>query len=183
MTVQRAEILDYVTYSEQRDAIREAAMRCKRARRMHVGPHLTFLFENHQTVRYQILEMVRVERMVKESDIQRELQVYNELLGGPGELAATLLIEIEDEALRAELLPKWLDLMPTLYLERADGTRVAPTFDERQVGRGRLSAVQYLKFAVGGPPVAIGCSHEDPLLFGREPLTEAQAAALAADLG
>jgi hypothetical protein len=182
VTVQRSQILDYVTYSEQRDEIRAATMTAKALRRLHVGPHLTFLFENDQTVRYQVLEMVRVERMVKESVIQHELDTYNELLGGPGELGATLLIEIADESLRAELLPKWLGLMPTLYLERPDGTRIAPTWDERQVGRGRLSAVQYLRFPVQGAPVAIGCSHPDPLLNGRYELTTEQRSALTADL-
>jgi len=183
MTVPRSAILDYVTYSEQRDAIRDAAMAAKRLRRLHVGPHLTFLFENDVTVRYQVLEMVRVERIVKESDIRHELDTYNELLGGPGGLGATLLIEVVSEEKRAELLPKWLDLNPTLYLELPDGTRVPPTWDERQIGRGRLSSVQYLKWDLGGVgPVAIGCDHPDPLLNGRLELTADQAAALAGDL-
>ena len=53
--VQRNEILDFVTYGEQRDAIRASAMKAKDARRIHLGEHLTFLFENHETVRYQVL--------------------------------------------------------------------------------------------------------------------------------
>ena len=183
MTVPRDAILDYVTYGEQRDAIRDEAMAAKRLRRLHVGPHLTFLFENDETIRYQVLEMVRVERLVKETDIQHELATYNELLGPAGGLGATLLIEIEDEDTRAELLPRWLGLMPTLYMELADGTKARGTWDERQVGRGRLSAVQYLQFALDGrAPVAIGCDHPDPLLHGRTALTPAQAAALASDL-
>src|SRR5690349_7152325 len=75
--VQRSEILDFVTYGEQRDAIRAAAMAEKERRRVHLGEHLTFLFENPATVRYQVLEMVRAEQMVKESDIQHELETYN----------------------------------------------------------------------------------------------------------
>ena len=62
--VRREEILDYVTYGERRDGIRADVMAQKRPRRIHVGSELTFLFENHDTVRYQILEMVRAEQMV-----------------------------------------------------------------------------------------------------------------------
>ena len=92
--VLRGEILDFVTYEERRAELRTAAMAEKAVRRVHVGQNLTFLFENTTTVRYQILEMVRAERMVRESDIAHEIETYNELLGGPGELGCTLLVEI-----------------------------------------------------------------------------------------
>ena len=97
-TVARDEILDYVTYEERREEVRETAMRAKAERR------------NHETMRYQVLEMVRTERMVKDADIRHEVDTYNELLGAPGELGATLLIELEDAALRAEKLAQWLAL-------------------------------------------------------------------------
>ena len=99
--VRREEILDYVTYGEQREQIRAAVLKIKEPRRIHLGPHMTFLFENRDTVRYQIQEMVRVERLVKESEIQHEIETYNELLGGPGELGASLLVVIDDPAQRA----------------------------------------------------------------------------------
>src|SRR5262245_26599066 len=98
--VQRTDILDYETYGEQRDELRRVAMAEKDRRRVHVGESLTFLFENTATMRYQILEMVRAERIVKEKDIQHEIDTYNEVLGGEGELGATLLIEIDDRAER-----------------------------------------------------------------------------------
>ena len=65
--VERREIVDYLTYEERRGAVRESAMKAKAARRVHVAPHLTFLFENRDTVRYQVQEMMRVERMVTHS--------------------------------------------------------------------------------------------------------------------
>jgi hypothetical protein len=87
------------------------AKRCPaRTRRVHVGPHLTVLFENHETVRYQVQEMMLAERIVRETDVQHELDTYTELLGGPGELSATLLIEIEEPRERDEKLVRWLDL-------------------------------------------------------------------------
>ena len=98
--VERSEILDYVTYSERRPQIRSSAMEAKEKRRVLVGEVFTFLFENQETVRYQVQEMMRVERIVKETDIAHELQTYNELLGGEGELGCTLLIGIDDEAER-----------------------------------------------------------------------------------
>lgn len=180
-TVKRDEILDYVTYGERRDAIRQQVMQVKAPRRIHVGPHLTFLFENRDTVRYQIQEMVRAERIVKENDIAHELQTYNELLGGPGELGASLLIEIDDPAERAVKLVRWLNLMDHLYAKLADGTRVGVSFDRRQVGDERLSSVQYVKFAVGPKaPVALGSDHPD---YRHEvALSPEQVAALQADL-
>jgi hypothetical protein len=182
-TVARDEILDYVTYEERREPIREAAMRAKAERRIHVGPHLTFLFENHDTMRYQVLEMVRTERMVKDADIRQEIDTYNELLGARGELGATLLIELDDPALRAEKLTQWLALPKHLYAKRADGKKAYARFDERQVGDTRVSSVQYLKFEVGDQaPVAIGCDHPDPELRHETQLTAEQRAALQHDL-
>jgi hypothetical protein len=182
-TVAREEILDYVTYEEQRSAVREAVMRTKAARRVHVGPHLTFLFENHDTIRYQVLEMVRTERMVKDADIRHEIETYNELLGARGELGATLLVELDDPALRAEKLAQWLELPKHLYARRADGQKAYARFDERQVGETRVSSVQYLKFEVGDEaPVAIGCDHPDPELAHEALLTAEQRAALQHDL-
>jgi hypothetical protein len=182
-TVARDEIVDYVTYEERRGEVRASAMRAKDARRVHVGPHLTFLFENHETIRYQIQEMTRAERMVKEADIAHEVETYNELLGGPGEVGCSLLVEIDDPAARAEKLTRWLALPKHLYARREDGSKAYARYDERQVGETRVSSVQYLKFVVGAKaPVAIGCDHPDPELDHETALTEAQRAALQADL-
>jgi len=181
--VDRSEIVDYQTYEELRTDIRETVMREKAERRVHVGPHLTFLFETHATVRYQIQEMMRAEQIVKEKDIDHEIRTYNELLGGSGELGCTLLIELDDPEARTARLARWLDLPKHLYAKLEDGTRVRPTYDERQVGEGRLSSVQYLRFAVGSrAPVAIGCDHSDPELEHEARLTDAQRAALQKDL-
>ena len=155
--VERAEIIDYVTYQESRDAFREEIFAVKSARRVHIGEYLTLLFENNLTVRYQIQEMMRAERIVKESEIQREIDTYNELLGGEGELGCALLIEIDDPAVRSVKLREWWPLPEKMYLLLEDGTRVWATFDERQRGDELVSSVQYLKFNTGGRvPVAVG---------------------------
>lgn len=179
--VRRNEILDYVTYTEQRVEIRDEALAAKNARRVQVGDALTFLFENHTTVRYQILEMLRVEQIVKEAEIQHEIDTYNELLGVDGAVGCTLLIGIDDPAERDIKLRAWLDLPKHIHAELEDGSRVSATYDVRQVGEDRVSSVQFLHFPVGGTvPVAIVVDH--PELTARTELSDAQRAALTADL-
>jgi hypothetical protein len=179
--VERSTLLDFVTYEENREALRARALAHKAPRRVHVGEWLTFLFETTETARYQVQEMMRIERIVKEADIQHELDTYNELLGAPGELGCTLLIEIDDPAVRAVKLRAWLDLPQHVYARLADGSKVYAKFDERQIGEDRLSSVHYIKFPVGGRvPVAIGADHAD--LTVETPLKPEQAAALREDL-
>jgi hypothetical protein len=179
--VQRDAIVDYATYRDGRDPYRARVLEVKAARRVHVGPWLTFLFENPETVRYQVQEMMLAERIVREADIQHELDTYNELLGGAGELGATLLIEIDDPAERDVKLRRWLDLPAHLYVRLAGGSLVRATVDPRQVGEERLSSVQYVKFATGGAvPVAVGCDH--PEVTAEAVLTPGQRQALAEDL-
>ena len=82
----------------------------KEPRRIHLGEYLTFLFENTDTVRYQIQEMMKAEQIVKEEAIQHEIDTYNELLGSKGELGCVLLIEIADANERPQKLKDWLGL-------------------------------------------------------------------------
>ncbi len=179
--VQRSEIVDYETYEEWRAEFRRQVMAAKALRRIHVGPCLTFLFENALTMRYQVQEMIRAERIVRERDILHELETYNALLGGPGELPCTLLIEIDDPALRDVRLREWYALPEHVYARLEGGATVRPTFDPAQRGAGRLSSVQYLRFPVGDRvPVAVGV--DLPGLEAETALTEAQRAALAEDL-
>jgi hypothetical protein len=179
--VRRDEIMDLATYERSRAEIRAGVLEAKRSRRVEVAGVLTFLFENTATMRYQIQEMVRAERIPVEAEIQHELETYNELLGGKGELGCSLLIEIPDPAERDRRLREWLDLPRHLYVRLEDGTKVRAGFDPRQVGTERLSSVQYLKFDVrGSAPVAVGS--DLPQLLAETTLDDAQRAALAADL-
>ena len=179
--VTRQEILDYVTYEEQREKFRNKILKVKELRRINVGGVLSFLFENTETVRYQIQEMIRVERIVKETDILHEIKIYNELLGDTGELGCTLLIEIDDPDEREEKLNQWLDLPKNLYLSLEDESRIMANFDERQIGDSRLSSVQYIKFNTGGKiPVAIGL--DLPFFKAETVLTADQKKALSEDL-
>ncbi len=178
--VRRDEIVDHQTYEDDREAMRRDAMAVKAPRRIHLGGYLTFLFENHDTMRYQIQEIMRAEKIVREDAIAEELDTYNGLLGGTGQLGCTLLIEIDNEDERRRMLTAWLGLQEHLYALDHDGNRSYAGFDPSQVGTDRLSAVQYLTFDLSTPPVALGCDFPGMVLETN--LDEAQRVALADDL-
>ena len=179
--VLREELLDLTAYEKARPQVRARILEEKALRRVHVGEALTFLFENADTIRYQIQEMLRAERIVQDADIQHELDTYNEVLGGKGELGCVLLIEIDDPPTRDRKLREWLRLPEHLYVKTASGRKARARFDGRQVGEDRLSSVQYLKFDVSGEqPVAVGTDLTG--LAIEAPLTAGQRAALKADL-
>jgi hypothetical protein len=180
MKIARSEILRLDEYDARRDAIRARVMAEKRLRRVQVGP-LTFLFENAETVRYQIQEMLRAERLYRDEEVQHEIETYGELLGDAGELGCTLLIELLEPADRDVKLRAWLGLPEHLYAKLPDGALVRPRYDRRQVGEDRLSSVQYLKFPVGGvAPVAVGSDLEG--CAGEATLGPEQRSALEQDL-
>ena len=180
--VHRSEILPLGEYEAVRPHFRARVVEEKKTRRVFVGEHVTAVFENHDSVLFQVQEMLRTERITAEAGVQHEIDTYNELLGGEGELGCTLLIEIDDAAERAVKLRNWYGVPEHLYLRVADGTRVRPRVDERQRDDERISSVHYLRFDVHGQvPVAAGC--DLPALTLETPLDPAQRHALAEDLG
>ncbi len=178
--VKRSEIIDYQTYEDHREETRKKVLETKKHRRIHLGENLTFLFENHETIRYQILEIIRAEKIARESSIQEEIDTYNNFLGNSGELACVLLIEIEAESDRKPLLEKWMGLEKCIYILDENGNKIFAEHDASQVGDRRLSAVQYLKFVLDTSPVSIGCSFDQ--LSGEIELSEQQKNALSEDL-
>ena len=146
--VRREELLDLVAYEKSRDAYLAKTIEYKRSRRVHVGDRLTFIFENRETVRFQIQEMLRAERAVKEEKIEDELAVYNELVPGANELSATLMIEItESKSIRGEL-DRLIGIDEHVFLEVGPNS-VQATFDPKQFEEERISAVQYVRFPLG----------------------------------
>jgi hypothetical protein len=141
-----SEIKNIAEYEVEREAWRPVVLAIKERRRIRLGGHLTFLFENRETVRYQIQEMMRIERIVKPADIAHEVQTYNELIPGANELSASLLVEYETPAERAVKLRELVGLERHLWIS-VEGAGLTPAiFDERQVGDDRISSVQYIKF-------------------------------------
>ena len=179
--VRRDEIVDYATYEDTREQFKTQVLAVKEPRRIHVGEHVTLLFETTETVRYQVQEMMRVEKIVRESEILHELETYNELLADTGGLGCTMLIEIDDPSERDRKLREWIALPQHVYAELEGGERVMATFDPRQVGSDRVSSVQFLKFDLGGrAPVAFGIDH--PKYQVKQALADAQRSALAHDV-
>jgi len=179
--IERHEVVDYQTYEETREEFRSRVLVEKGRRRVHVGDCFTFLFENRLTMRYQVQEITRAERIVKERDILQEIETYNALLGGEGELGCTLLVEIDEPGMRDRKLRAWRGLPEHLYVRMEDGRVVRAQFDEGQRSAERISSVQYLKFPVGGhAPVSVGVDF--PGLEAETRLSPDQRVALAEDL-
>ncbi len=179
--VVKSEILDLASYDKARDSFRTQIMKVKDARRIQIKPYLTFLFENHDTILYQIQEMARAEQMSGDREIGHEIETYNELIGERGELGCTLMIEIESAEERAKKLAGWLDLLSHIHILTDKGTKVSPQFDPRQVGETRISSVHYLKFKLGDQiPIKLVCTH--PSFQAETTLTPIQTSALCQDL-
>jgi hypothetical protein len=116
-----ADIADLRAYEREREAFRQHVIALKKRRRVHVGPVVTLLFENRDTIRFQIQEMARVEKLFTDEAIQAELDTYNPLVPDPDQLCATVFLELtSDEQLR-EWLPKLVGIERSIGL-RAGGS-------------------------------------------------------------
>lgn len=185
--VTTAEIKSIGDYELERPSLRPKMMELKDRRRVRVGDHLTFLFENRETVRYQIQEMMRIERLEKPAEIRHEVETYNELIPGPNELSASLLIEYETPQERAVWLRELLGLEEHVWLEVEGAGRAKARFDNRQISTDRLSSVQYVKFPLSPEQVAAfsrgaAVVVDHPRYQARTPITGAQLAELLEDL-
>lgn len=173
-------------YEGVRDQFRREVIAAKQARRVTVGPIMTFVFENRLTVKFQAQEILRAERIAAEEQVREELEGFNTMLPGPGELSATLLIELSgsDAEVKAALA-RLTGLGDHLWLEFA-GQRVHGTMEGGRDDGRRVSAVQYVRFPVRDAaalqkgPAAIVIDH--PAYTHRQELSDAVRAALARDL-
>src|SRR5262245_17468304 len=137
----RADIRGPVHYEGIRDDLRKRVIDLKRVRRVPVGPQVTLVFENRTTMLFQVEEMCRAEKIIDGSKIQEEIDVYNRILPDDGQLGATLLIEITNEAEIESTLSRLIGLQEHVWLV-VGGTRVKAIFDEEQFKTDRLAAVQ-----------------------------------------
>ena len=150
--VEASEILDLTAYEKIRADFLEKTIALKRPRRIRVGEHLCFIFENRDTVIFQIQEMTRAERTVAADAIAEEVRVYNELVPEENGLSATLMIEIPDQARIRKELDRLVGIDEHVFLDVGDDS-VQATFDDKQFEEERISAVQYVRFPLG-PDVA-----------------------------
>lgn len=185
------EILPLADYERVRNRLRPLFIHEKERRRLHVGSHLTFIFENAQTVWYQVEEMIRTEKMTEREAIRHEIDTYNELLPGAGELTATLLIEYAEPRERDAALARLVGLERHLWMT-IGARRVAARFDDRQMSDDRISAVQFVRFSLEGADAAqflelagkgeVAVEADHPSLAARGEIGGVLAASLAEDL-
>jgi hypothetical protein len=167
--IELSDVKNLHEYELIRDDWRKTVIETKARRRILLGPKMSVVFENRLTVLNQIQEMCRAERIVKPDAVQREIDVYNELLPAVGELAATLLIEITDERRIQPELDGLIGLTTGrhVFLE-AGGRQVWAHFLEGQSREDRIAAVQYFRFPVGTEPKAAAAvaSGSGPVVLG-----------------
>lgn len=185
------DIADLRAYEREREDLRRHIIGLKRRRRVALGDLMTILFENTETMRWQVQEMARAERMLRDDQIAHEVETYNELIPGTNELSGTLFLELTDEAALREWLPKLVGVQHAITFELPDGSSVAgvPQDEERLTREETTSAVHFVRFrfspeqldAFAAGPVRLVVDHPGFRIETR--LTAEQHAELAADLG
>lgn len=145
--IQRSELLELGAYEQVRERFRARVLTEKRPRYVALGGNVTVLFENRDSVLFQVQEMLRTERITAEKAIQHELETYNELVPGDSELSATVFIEYPDRDERERMLQKLAGIEDKFYLA-VDGQKQALTPDPRSNDPARTLAVHYVKFAL-----------------------------------
>lgn len=186
------DISDLRAYERERNEFRRDVIQLKKRRRVPLGDVITLVFENSRTIRFQIQEMARIEKLISDEAIETELRVYNPLIPEPGQLCATLFIELtSDDALRG-WLPRLVGIERSVGVRLADGEVVPAVVDEdhdRQLTREEITAsVHYLRWDLtpdqverfGAGPVALVCDH--PEYPAETTLTDVTTAELARDL-
>jgi len=186
------DISDLRAYERERDDFRRDVIALKRRRRVPLGDVVTLLFENSQTIRFQIQEMARAEKLISDDAIETELRVYNPLIPEPGQLCATLFIELTSKDALMQWLPKLVGIEGAVGLRLSDGEVVRAVVDEEHgamLTREQITAsVHYVRwdmtpdqverFAAGG--VTLVADH--PAYAAETPLADDTVAELAADL-
>ena len=188
--IARESLLTLEAYAKERPAFRARAVAHKRARTVHVGDHVTLLFEDEVTIRYQVQEMLRIEKTFEEPGIQDELDAYNPLVPDGSNLKATMLIEYEDENARREALARLTGIEDGVWLRVDDFDKILAIADEdlERETADKTSSVHFLRFELTPPmiaafrrngPVTIGIDH--PAYQADVVLPDPTRAALAAD--
>ena len=179
-------------YARARREFRERVLAHKKLRTVHLGEHLTLLFEDELTVRYQIQEMLRIEKVFEEAGIQDELDAYNPLVPDGTNFKATMLIEYEDPGARKAALARLVGIEDRVWVEVEGCARVYAIADEDlpRATDAKTSAVHFLRFELSpamtsalrrGAGLAVGVDH--PAYAAAIPaVAPATRAALAADI-
>jgi hypothetical protein len=190
-----ADIEDVRAYERGRVEFRSRIIALKALRRVHLGTVVSMVFENRETMRFQIQEMARVEKLVTDEAIQTELDVYNPLIPDPGMLSATLFIECTTDEQMREWFPKLVGIERSIEIRVGSGEQavvaqsIPDSVHDAQLTREDLTAaVHYISFAIGAEhaaaflvgPVTVAITH--PNYLEETSLTDGVRAELALDL-
>ena len=172
MTLNRKDLLSLEDYASQRNEFRARVIAHKKLRTVHVGSHLTFVFEDRLSVLYQVQEMLRIERIFEAPGIQEELDAYNPLIPDGSNLKATMLIEYSDADERKRQLLKLRDIENRIELTVGSNEPVVAIADEDlpRSNEEKTSAVHFLRFELskamiadwhGGAEVTLRSTHPE----------------------
>ena len=165
-------LMSLEAYAKARREFRERVLAHKRLRTPHLGEHVTLLFEDELTIRYQIQEMLRIERVFEEAGIRDELDAYNPLVPDGSNFKATMLIEYEDVDERKTALAKLNGIERCVWIDVEGCGRVAAIADEDlpRATDEKTAAVHFLRFELtremvsalkGGARLGIGVDHPE----------------------
>ncbi len=172
MALTRADLWSLEDYAREREAFRTRIMAHKKDRQVLVGGHLLMIFEDELTIRYQIQEMLRVERVFEEEGIQEELDAYNPLIPEGKNLKVSMLIQYQNIDERREQLAKLMGMEVKTWLEFGETGKVFAIADEdmERETEEKTSSVHFMRYefsdeqiaaAKAGEPLKIGVDHEN----------------------
>ena len=168
--IERGSLLPLEAYARERISFRARVIEHKKRRAVHLGEHVTLNFEDELTIRYQIQEMLRIERIFEEAGIEGELEAYNPLVPDGSNLKATMMIEYPDVAERQRSLARLKGIEDRVWVQVEDGARVYAIADEdlERENAEKTSAVHFLRFEFdaalrnalrGGAQLRFGVDH------------------------
>jgi hypothetical protein len=192
MKLTREDLYSLEKYAEVRSDYRTKVMQHKRNRRVPVGPNATLYFEDALTMKYQIQEMLRIEKIFEADGIQEELDAYNPLIPDGANWKATFMMEYPDESERKAQLAKLLGIEKHVWVQVADFSRITPIADEDldRADEQKTSSVHFLRFDLtpemtqavkNGAAISIGIDHPY-YTYSVDPVPENVRDSLAADL-
>ncbi|TXL67201.1 DUF3501 family protein [Zeimonas arvi] len=190
--VTRDSLMTLEAYAKARPEFRKKVIAHKKHRAVRLGPHLTLLFEDELTIRYQIQEMLRIEKIFEEEGIQHELEAYNPLIPDGRNFKATMLIEYEDADVRKRELAKLIGIEDKVWVQVEGSPKVYAIADEdlERENDEKTSSVHFMRFELTedmaaalkyGVPLSIGVDHPN-YKAAQEPVPAEIRAALVADL-
>jgi hypothetical protein len=170
MAISRDSLLTLEAYAKARPTLRAEIIQHKKIRNVQLGNHVSLLFEDEKTLRYQVQEMLRIEKIYEEEGIQSELDAYNPLVPDGSNFKATMLIEYSNEIERKAALAKLIGIEDRLFVQVEGQDRVYAIADEdlERENAEKTSAVHFVRFELtaamkqalqSGAQMMLGCDH------------------------